>query len=215
MLGYLAKLKQWIPSAILREKCTMGHIYQANSLTWYLWVVLAGMVMWQGPEALPSNINNGGENSVGLLQRKLWDEGNKSNETTGPDKGSNSGTWPYLLAALITMLSVSLFVVVVVKCRLFQRYMASYGHMLLSESDTISQCDPQGLDVGFTPQSVAERVPPRRFHNTEGDDDDGFIEDNYIQAGERERAEWERGQQGYTGEDSDDDELDFDQFSIG
>ncbi|XP_062412077.1 leucine-rich repeat-containing protein 19-like [Sardina pilchardus] len=190
----------------------MGHVYQANSLAWYLWLVLAGMLM--SPEALSSDVNGESEYSVNLLQRKLLDEGNKPNTTTGPDKGSNSGTWPYLLAALITMLSVSLFVFVIVKCRLFQRYMASYGHMLLSDGDTISQCDPQGLD-GFTPQSVAERVPPRRFHNTEGDDDDGFIEDNYIQAGERARAEREREQQRYAVEDSDDDELDLDQFTIG
>uniref|UniRef100_A0A8C7G034 Uncharacterized protein n=1 Tax=Oncorhynchus kisutch TaxID=8019 RepID=A0A8C7G034_ONCKI len=82
----------------------------------------------------------------------------------------SSQTWPYMAAALASALTVSLFIVVAIKCRLFH---------------------------------------PR----LDTDDDDGFIEDNYIQASERARAESheDEGMEGEVVEDSDDDL----QFTIG
>uniref|UniRef100_A0AAY4B0U5 Type III endosome membrane protein TEMP n=1 Tax=Denticeps clupeoides TaxID=299321 RepID=A0AAY4B0U5_9TELE len=108
--------------------------------------------------------------------------------------------WPYLVATLITALAVSLFLVAAVKFHLFQRYLDSYRHALFSPSTITGHLSPRGLCE---------------------DDDDGFIEDNYIQACEREvpnrdreeeeEAEWEDEVMG----GNSDDELDLEQFTIG
>uniref|UniRef100_A0A8C7V9P1 Chromosome 1 open reading frame 210 n=1 Tax=Oncorhynchus mykiss TaxID=8022 RepID=A0A8C7V9P1_ONCMY len=66
-----------------------------------------------------------------------------------------SKSWQYLVAVLVTAISLSLLIAVLAKCQLVRRYLASY---------------------------------PKMYMEDEEDDDDGFIEDNYIQASERERA---------------------------
>uniref|UniRef100_A0A674E653 Uncharacterized protein n=1 Tax=Salmo trutta TaxID=8032 RepID=A0A674E653_SALTR len=89
-----------------------------------------------------------------------------SSKAVPPGEDVNSQTWPYLAAALASALTVSLFIVVAIKCRFFHRYLASYHHSLLPEGDTArggGNGTHRGLDT---------------------DDDDGFIEDNYIQASE-------------------------------
>uniref|UniRef100_A0A8C4H9H7 Uncharacterized protein n=1 Tax=Dicentrarchus labrax TaxID=13489 RepID=A0A8C4H9H7_DICLA len=105
-----------------------------------------------------------------------------------PDKGSKSVEWSYLAAGLGTVLTISLIIVMAVKFRLFHRFIASYRHSLLQEADGVRT--PRGLD----------------------EDDDGFIEDNYIQASEKDRAEREREENGEEGVEDSDDDL---QFTIG
>ncbi|XP_041697078.1 uncharacterized protein LOC121534569 isoform X1 [Coregonus clupeaformis] len=132
----------------------------------------------------------------------------------GPPSGDvNSNTWPYLAAALATALTISLFIVVAVKCRLFHRYLASYRHSLLPEGDTASQHSPD--EVTFPGHGMVGRGGGGNgtHRGLDTDDDDGFIEDNYIQASERARAESheDEGMEGEVVEDSDDDL----QFTIG
>lgn len=109
----------------------------------------------------------------------------------------------YLAAGLGTVITISLIIVMAVKFRLFHRFLASYRHSLLQEADGISQ---YGQDGPAFPSSVmgsmgvvgtTGRVPE--------EDDDGFIEDNYIQASEKDRAERARMEEEEDTEDSDDD----------
>uniref|UniRef100_A0A3B4WJW1 Type III endosome membrane protein TEMP n=1 Tax=Seriola lalandi dorsalis TaxID=1841481 RepID=A0A3B4WJW1_SERLL len=79
-----------------------------------------------------------------------------------PDKHTNHN-WEFLVAVLVTAISISILIALLAKCQVIRRYLASYRHTRLREADTVSQCDPE--------------------------DDDGFIEDNYIPASERARAE--------------------------
>lgn len=126
-----------------------------------------------------------------------------------PDAGGKSVEWSYMAAGLGTLLTLSLIIVMAVKFRVFRRFLASYRHSLLQESDGLSQYGQE--EVAF-PSSISSRVAmgPRTQYELD-DDDDGFIEDNYIQTSEKERAEREIQEE--EEEDSDDD-LDL-QFTIG
>uniref|UniRef100_A0A6Q2Y6L3 Uncharacterized protein n=1 Tax=Esox lucius TaxID=8010 RepID=A0A6Q2Y6L3_ESOLU len=79
----------------------------------------------------------------------------------GSTPGRVSKSWQYLVVVLVTAISLSLLITVLAKCQLIRRYLASYRHTRLTEG---------------------------HMNMDEEDDDDGFIEDNYIQASERERA---------------------------
>ncbi|KAM9459813.1 uncharacterized protein ACWYII_011217 isoform 1-T1 [Salvelinus alpinus] len=130
-----------------------------------------------------------------------------------PGEDVSSQTWPYMAAALASAVTISLFIVVAIKCRLFHRYLASYHHSLLPEGDTASQQSPD--EVTFPGHGLVGRGGGGNgtHRGLDTDDDDGFIEDNYIQASERARAESheDEGMEGEVVEDSDDDL----QFTIG
>ncbi|KAM7401101.1 hypothetical protein PAMA_005339 [Pampus argenteus] len=135
-------------------------------------------------------------------------EDHSNNNSTGMGKasaGPESLEWSYMAAALGTVLTLSLFIVVTVKFRLFHRFLASYRHSLLQEADGLSQYGQE--DISF-PNSVSGRIGVISVTQNDHEDDDGFIEDNYIQTSEKERAEKESEEEM---EDSDDDL----QFTIG
>lgn len=135
---------------------------------------------------------------------------NNFTRAVNPDGDKKSLDWSYMAAGLGTLLALSLLIVMAVKFRVFHRFLASYRHSLLQESDGLSQYGQE--EVAF-PSSISSRVAmgPRTQCELE-DDDDGFIEDNYIQTSEKERAEREAHEEEEE-EDSDDD-LDL-QFTIG
>lgn len=118
-------------------------------------------------------------------------------EASGPDEKTKPIEWSYLAAGLGTALTVSLLIVVAVKFRLFHRFLASYRHSLLQEIDGVSQ---YGQEEASFPNSVIVEGTSREAD----EDDDGFIEDNYIQASEKDRAEREREEEEME-EDSDED----------
>lgn len=144
-------------------------------------------------------------------QRHLMEDDDHSNSnSTGrlkesdQDEGLKPLEWSYLAAGLGTALTISLLIVMAVKFRLFHRFLASYRHSLLQEVDGISQ---YGQEEASFPNSVMGSMGVSSREADE--DDDGFIEDNYIQASEKDRAEREREEEM---EEDSDDEI---QFTIG
>uniref|UniRef100_A0AAR2M2G0 Uncharacterized protein n=1 Tax=Pygocentrus nattereri TaxID=42514 RepID=A0AAR2M2G0_PYGNA len=74
-----------------------------------------------------------------------------------------NGSWKLLVAVLVTAIIISILIAVGAKCKIVHKYLASYRHSRLSSAE--------GGEME--------------------EDDDGFIEDNYIQASERERCTFE------------------------
>ncbi|XP_061550515.1 leucine-rich repeat-containing protein 19-like [Phycodurus eques] len=129
---------------------------------------------------------------------------------TNEDSAPKSPEWSYLAAGLGTALAISLVIVTAVRFRVFRRFLASYRHSLLQEADGVSQ---YGRDEVPFPSSVSGRVGVARGTVVAlEEDDDGFIEDNYIQTSEKARAEREEDEEVEYGIDDSDDDL---QFTIG
>ncbi|KAK9979723.1 hypothetical protein ABG768_013137 [Culter alburnus] len=123
-----------------------------------------------------------------------------ANESTGIIHSA----WPAGLGALTAVLSIGLLIALAVRYRFFRWCLARNSEHLLLEGETASQFSQAGaLDTEIPVRGMRGRM----IHGESSDDDeeDGYIEDNYIQASEREREEEEEEvNQQEDAEDSDD-----------
>ncbi|CAJ0965109.1 unnamed protein product [Ranitomeya imitator] len=89
--------------------------------------------------------------------------------TPSPDSNvPQSRSWPYLVGFVLVAGTLSLLIAAAAKCNLFHRYFRSYRHRPLPENEWITESQNELPGVPLPPQ----------------DDEDGFIEDNYIQPGD-------------------------------
>lgn len=62
-----------------------------------------------------------------------------------PGGKTTSQNWEFLVAVIVSAISISIFIALLAKWHVVRRYLASYRHTRLRETDTVSQCEPSGL----------------------------------------------------------------------
>ncbi|NXV92302.1 LRC19 protein, partial [Calonectris borealis] len=107
---------------------------------------------------------------------------------TTPPSGKGGRSWPYLVGFLVAAIGISILIVLAAKCKLFHKNFASYHHRPLPETSSIGGSpmeDSSGWDRGSSGWGASESHPMPGAADLQAEDDDGFIEDNYIQPSEQ------------------------------
>ncbi|NWU97135.1 LRC19 protein, partial [Upupa epops] len=102
--------------------------------------------------------------------------------------GKGGRSWPYLVGFLVAAIGLSLLIALAAKCKLFHKNVASYRHRPLPETSSIGGSameDSSSWDRNSSGRGTHDSHPMPRVVELQAEDDDGFIEDNYIQPSER------------------------------
>ncbi|NWH70119.1 LRC19 protein, partial [Piaya cayana] len=107
---------------------------------------------------------------------------------TTPPTGKGGRSWPYLVGFLVAAIGLSILIALAAKCKLFHKNFASYRHRPLPETSSIGGSpleDGSGWDRSESGPGDSESHPMPGDADLQAEDDDGFIEDNYIQPSEQ------------------------------
>ncbi|NXQ40190.1 CA210 protein, partial [Catharus fuscescens] len=92
--------------------------------------------------------------------------------------GKGGRSWPFLVGFIVTAIGISILIALVAKCKLVRKNFASYRHRPLPEISSIG-----GSPMEDTSSWDRASIPDAA--DLQAEDDDGFIEDNYIQPDEQ------------------------------
>ncbi|NWJ01498.1 LRC19 protein, partial [Crypturellus undulatus] len=102
--------------------------------------------------------------------------------------GKGGRSWPYLVGFLVAAITISLLVALAAKCKLFHKNFASYRHRPLPDTSSIGGShmeESTSWDRDTSGRGISESLPMPNSAGLHVEDDDGFIEDNYIQPSEQ------------------------------